>query len=166
MPSIEILVEGPRSTALAGLERFPFAICLSNPPTSHRQPSLWQRDFSQIGGVLCHIGEPRFKGQVDGWYYAYDLLDEHDCEYFRMKPIYRTAFANLLSDLLHFSRVSRIHFTTDWQLGKPTPSKSERGFPLGEFLDQHDAYGIPFNSWITLQGDASSSSAKTDAENK
>lgn len=152
MPSIEILIEKPSEELLLDSDLYPFALKVSRPPLSDRSPSLWQEQFTRIGGALVHIGEARFKLEASGWFFAYDLLDEEKCSRFRFKPQYKNEIEGLLAHLLAHSGSKTINFTSDWQFG-PKPAKVyPKAVTLREFIRRHDASGLRFNSWLPICG--------------
>ena len=152
MPSIEILVEASSHDKSFSGSVYPFAVCSSKPPISHREPSVWQQEFLKINGTLYHLGEARFKAQKAGWFYAYDLLKLQAMSKFRFKPNMKVAFYRLLHELLRQSDNQTIHFTSDWQLCRCQPRRLKKIYSLSEFIKRHDESGIPFNVWITIAG--------------
>ncbi len=150
MPSIEILVEKPCQLPNISEENYRFAVKTSSPPFSHRNPALWQQQFTNLSGMLVHVGEPRFKEQEDGWFFAYDIINTENCETFRFKAEYVDDVVQLLESLLACSEDHRIHFTTDWQLAPKPKVTTEREMTMQQFLRKHDKEGIHFNTWITI----------------
>jgi hypothetical protein len=149
MPSVEILVEDPQSSHLDE-SNYTFALCISEPPESHRSPSLWQECFQRVGGRLYHLGEPRFKGQQSGWFYAYDLIDEVGCKTFRFKAKYAEQVQSLVERLLEESNIHRVYFTSDWQLSENKP-RQLRPLSIREFRNLLKN-GLSFNTWIPING--------------
>ena len=83
MLGIEILVVDPRY--LIDLSKYPFLVDATTPPCSYRDPTLWEDDLVERGGILYHLGNPKLEDNCEKaeWFTAYDLLDHDHCwEYF------------------------------------------------------------------------------------
>jgi hypothetical protein len=152
MPSIEILVEQAGADISTAIVGYSFAVRISDPPLSDREPSRWQHRFVEIGGALVHVGDKRFANDAESWYFAYDLLDIHKSTRFQFKPEYASQFAVLLTRLVSTSAERRIHFTSDWQFGPSSSRVYRRRVSLEKFVQQHNELGIRFNSWLTIAG--------------
>jgi hypothetical protein len=150
MPSIEILVEHPQLKSAERVPEYAFAIKTTCPPLSHRNPSIWQTFFTHTGGLLFHIGEPRFKETSAGWFFAYDLLDiEKESCFFKLKQEYRHHMSCFLEYALNQSQNGKAHFTSDWQLSENLPF-TYKELSLNDFWTKHDQQGIRFNARIPL----------------
>ena len=154
MPSIEILIESPITGWQVDSDAYPFAVAVTAPPVSHRSPSLWQEEFARIGGALVHLGEPRFKGDMPGWFYAYDLLEIDNNDRFRFKAQYLIGLVQLLTELTRDSICHTVHFTTDYQFGPKRPIRYPDPLRLREFVRLHGMRGLKFNSWRTILAEA------------
>lgn len=152
MPSLEILVENPKGNLSFDRQPLSFAVKVSTPPLSDREPSLWQKQFTQLGGVLVHLGDPDCRDSKT-WYSAYSLIDEEDCKRFRFKRKYWSSIQSLLELLTSQSLSGTIHFTSDWQFG-PTAKRYARSQRLSQFVSCHNRNSIRFNSWMTIKADS------------
>jgi len=152
MPSIEILVEHPRIKLNYNEMDLCFSVDYSNPPKSHRDPSMWQKRFSVIKGDLYHLGNPEFKAKKKGWFFAYELISEDEkCERFKFSSKYLKDIMKLLKSLLRCSENKIIHLTTDWQIGKKRGYIYKRPLRFDKFSKIHHLKGFRLNSWITIK---------------
>ncbi|MCM8813410.1 MAG: hypothetical protein NC924_05665 [Candidatus Omnitrophica bacterium] len=150
MPSIEILVEQPIKK-ISDRNDYSFAVVCTNPPSSHRDPSLWQTKFEEIGGDLYHLGNPEFKNKKNGWFFAYDLIEEDTlCKRFKFKSKYRKQVLIFLKNLLECSKSRKIYITTDWQVSPNKPYTYKNCYTVQDYVKKHARYGIRFNSWMTI----------------
>jgi hypothetical protein len=148
MPSLEILLEKTKEPLALDDPSWAFAVRVSRPPVSDREPSLWQQQFAQLGGSLVHVGDPDCR-TTQSWYSAYSLLDDEKCKTFRFKTEYWDSMVSLLKLLANQSLSGCLHFTTDWQFG-PKAKRYVRSYTLSQFIALHDRKGIRFNSWSTI----------------
>jgi hypothetical protein len=164
MPSVEILVEQFSEPEMVFPEEYSFAIKMTTPPVSDRMPSLWQSRFQAIGGTLIQLGEPRFKEDKDGWFFAYDLLDISQSEHFQFKKAYFSQVFELLAKLLRHSKVHTIHFTSDWQFGPKSAESMKHCIVLEDFITKHNKTGLRFNTWFTIQENCKSDERHTKGQ--
>lgn len=149
MPSIEILVPDPSADFLCESD-YKFAVLTSSPPISHRDPSLWQKRFDKLGGVLVHLGAPDMKANQKGLFFAYDLINEEDCSRFKFKSEYLQDLKRLFSHLISSASRRTIIFTTDWEFGSKQLTVRDQSVPSAAFLKENQQTGTPFNCWIPI----------------
>jgi hypothetical protein len=146
MPSCEILINNINMD-FSKLEYKNFALTVSCPAQSHRDPSLWQHRFNKNKGTLLHIGETRFKGQ-DDWFFCYDLLLDIGLLRFKFKPEVWGELKKFIDYLMKTSENKKIIFTTDYQFGGK--KFIYKPMKLKKFIKLHDTKGLKFNSWIEI----------------
>jgi hypothetical protein len=146
--SIELLVVGTKRLSL-NVEHFPFAVLTSYPPRSHRgSSSLWQSEFDRKGGTLVHVGDPSMLRR-EGFFWAYEILEEIEMRRYRFLPKCKAAFFRLLQALLEESRDGEIVLTSDAQFG-PRPMNFRRIYKLESVKRMHDKYGLRLNSSMRI----------------
>lgn len=164
MPTIEIA--SINSTGL-GLNQadFDVAIIEENKLESHR--GLFYDLLRQQNGVIVHIGNPDFKDDKEGGFFAGQIIDwdfesreilfpkfdennqTDNCganQQFRFKFLeqYKTDVDKLLNIALDNSPIKKICFLTDYQFG-PENGKTEIIYTIKEFWTQHDNEGLGLN---------------------
>ncbi len=171
MPTIEIA--SINSTGL-GLNQadFDVAIIEENKLESHR--GLFYNLLRKRNGVIIHIGNPDYKNEKDGGYFAGAIVDWD----FEPKEIYLPKFdENVLTDnrgtnqqfkfkfldqykpdidkllkiALDNSPIKKVCFLTDYQFG-PVDGKTEIIFTISDFWAQHDSDGLNLNTIYEMYG--------------
>jgi len=155
MPSIEIVcIDQHTPTDFSDMS---FAVQVSTELKSHRCPSLFQRDFDQLKGVLYHLGNSACKNsEYRGFFFAYELLSKESRgrtrgRFFEIDPKFRSDFHSIVKTLLAASPVKSIFLTTDWQFG---PKKKTKGgeIMVDDFWKMHDAHQLKLNASYTVIG--------------
>jgi hypothetical protein len=171
MPTIEIA--SINSTGL-GLNQadFDVAIIEENKLESHR--GLFYDLLRQQNGVIVHIGNPDFKDDKEGVFFAGQIIDwdfelteiylpefdENDStdnrganQQFRFKFFnqYKTDIDNLLKIALDSSPIKKVCFLTDYQFG-PENGKTEIIYTITDFWTQHDKEGLGLNTLYEMYG--------------
>jgi|GEM_PF-1797309 len=126
MPSIELIAVDQQKPST--LHELPFAVRAESVILSHRVPSIFQDDFTQIKGCIYHLGssfcdEPGY----DGPFFAYELLsarcrDAAPPTFLEFESPFLPALFDLISLLLADSPEGLVIFTTDWQCGPHSPN--------------------------------------------
>ena len=157
MPSIELIsVQQHEPYAFAQL---PFAVCAEPLLLSHREPSLFQRDFDQLLGCIYHLGSPFCDDPgYEGPFFAYELLTER-CRYpipnrfLEFAPEFLPAIFDLVGLLLAASPAHLVIFTTDWQGG---PASPRRYRPITErtFWQRHANRKLRMNALYAIRPNA------------
>ena len=171
MPTIEIA--SINSTGL-GLNQadFEVAIIEENKLESHR--GLFYDLLRQQSGVIIHIGNPDFKDDKEGGYFAGAIVDwdfepgdiiipeydENDPTYnsganqqFRFKFLeqFKPDIDKLLKIALDNSPIKKVCFLTDYQFG-PENGKTEIIYAITDFWSQHDNEGLGLNTLYEMYG--------------
>ncbi len=146
MPTIEIVcVAQAEPLDFSGL---PFAVLAENKLESHR--GLFQSDFDKLQGCIYHLGNPELRGDEDGLFWAYELIndaiqDEADEDYLKFDDEFALHVKTMLGHLLAASPIGKIIFSSDWQFG----AKEMRRFEViseQKFWKMHDACELRFNA--------------------
>lgn len=165
MPTIEIA--SINSTGL-GLNQadFDLAIIEENKLISHR--SLFSNFLRQQNGAIVHIGNPDFKDDKEGGFFAGAIVDwsfepgdiiipvydENDPTYnsganqqFRFKFLeqFKPDIDKLLKIALDNSPIKKVCFLTDYQFG-PENGNTEIIYTISDFWTQHDNEGLGLNT--------------------
>ena len=171
MPTIEIA--SINSTGL-GLDQadFDVAIIEENKLESHR--GLFYDLLRQQNGVIVHIGNPNFKDDKEGGFFAGQIIDwdfepteiffpEFDENYptdnrrsnqqFRFKFLeqYKPDIDKLLNIALDNSPIKKVCFLTDYRFGSEN-GKTEIIYTIADFWTQHDNEGLGLNTLYEMYG--------------
>ena len=171
MPTIEI---ASINSAGLGLNQsdFDIAIIEENKLESHR--GLFYDLLRQQDGVIVHIGNPDFKDNKDGGFFAGAIVDwsfepveivwpEFDPDdptnnrganqQFRFKFLdqYKPEIDKLLKIALDKSPIKKVYFLTDYQFG-PENGKTEIIYTITDFWTQHDNEGLGLNTLYEMYG--------------
>ena len=171
MPTIEIA--SINSTGL-GLNQsdFDVAIIEENKLESHR--GLFYDLLRQQNGVIVHIGNPDFKNDKEGGFFAGDIVDwdfelgdiiipqydENNPIYnseanqqFRFKFLeqYKPDIDKLLKIALDNSPIKKVCFLTDYQFG-PENGRTEIIYTITDFWAQHNNEGLGLNILYEVYG--------------
>lgn len=171
MPTIEIA--SIKSTGL-GLNQadFDVAIIEENKLESHR--GLFYDLLRKQSGVIVHIGNPDFKDDKEGGFFAgqiinwdfepgqlnipgVDLDDPADKwganQQFRFKFLeqYKNDIDKLIKIALDNSPIKKVCFLTDYQFG-PKKENTEIIYTINDFWRQHDNEGLNLNTMYEMYG--------------
>lgn len=171
MPTIEIA--SINSTGL-GLKQadFDVAIIEENKLESHR--GLFYDLLRQQNGVIVHIGNPDYKDNKEGGYFAgaivdwnfkpteifFPAFDENNpteiqgaSQQFKFKFLdqYKPDIDRLLKIALDNSPIKKTCFLTDYQFG-PENGKTEIIYTITAFWTQHDKEGLDLNTLYEMYG--------------
>jgi hypothetical protein len=165
MPTIEII-----SIKSIGLElnqdNFEIAIIEENVLNSHR--GLFSDFLSKRQGTIIHIGNPDFKNDKEGGFFAgniinWEFVDQNLEEkqigvkvdeenhwanqdfLFQFKVYYKNEIEKLIDVSIKKSPENKIYFLTDYQFG---PEKAEFKIltDVQEFWRKHDQNGLKWNT--------------------
>lgn len=165
MPTIEIVSINSIDLKIKQ-EDFNLAIIEEGILKSHR--GLFNDFLSKQAGVIIHLGNPDFKEDKEGGYFAgmlvdwdfesseifFPRFDENDpeCEdganqqyKFKLRAEYQLEINHLLKKALDLSPVKKAYFITDYQFGPAKPEFYAIG-RLKEFWTEHDTRGLRFNT--------------------
>jgi hypothetical protein len=171
MPTIEIVSFNSTEIGLNQAE-YDVAIIEENKLESHR--GLFHDLLRQQNGVIFHIGNPDFKydkegvffaGQIIDWDYEpieifFPEFDENDPtdnrganQQFKFKFLdhYKTDIDKLLKIALDNSPIKKVCFLTDYQFG-PENGKTEIIYTITDFWTQHNNEGLSLNILYELYG--------------
>ncbi|WAC12518.1 hypothetical protein [Dyadobacter pollutisoli] len=172
MPTVEIA--SINSTKL-GLDQvdFDIAIIEENKLESHR--GLFYDILQQQDGVIVHLGNPDFKNDKEGGFFAGQIIDWSidSCEYielpeysaddleyngganqqfvFKFLEQYISDIDRLLKIALDKSPVKKIYFLTDYQFG-PDKGNIEDIYTINDFWTQHNENGLILNTMYEMHG--------------
>jgi hypothetical protein len=171
MPTIEIASFNSTGLELNQAD-FNVAIIEENKLESHR--GLFYDLLRNQNGVIIHIGNPDFKDDKDGGFFAGQIIDwgfesteifipEFDeneqtdyCganQQFRFKflNLYKFDIDKLLKIALDKSPIKKVCFLTDYQFG-PEKEKIEIIYSISDFWTLHDNYGLQLNTFYEMYG--------------
>lgn len=171
MPTIEIA--SIKSIGL-GLNQsdFNIAIIEENKLISHR--GLFYDLLRQQDGVIVHIGNPDFKDDDEGGFFAGAIVDwsfepgdiiipeydENDPTFnrganqqyrFKFLKQYISEIDKLLKIALDKSPIKKVCFLTDYQFG-PEKGKTEIIYTITDFWTQHHNEGLGLNTLYEMYG--------------
>lgn len=170
MPTIEIV--SINSTGL-GLNQadFEVAIIEENKLESHR--SLFYDLLRQQSGVIVHIGNPNFKDDKGGGFFAGGLIDwSIDSNQYIVIPVndlddptydsganqqfifkfldsYKPDIDKILKVALDNSPIKKVCFLTDYQFG-PEKGNIEKIYTINDFWIRHDNEGLTLNTMYEM----------------
>ena len=150
MPTIEIVCVA-QSEPL-DFSDLPFAVLAENKPVSHR--GLFQSDFDKLTGCIYHLGNPDLRGDEDGLFWAYELVndaigEETDEAFLKFDDEFVPHVKAMLGQLLAASPIGQVTFSSDWQFGTEDVRRFE-AISEQQFWQLHDAGGLRFNALYAL----------------
>ena len=172
MPTIEIVSMNSSRLYLKQAD-FKVAIIEEDKLISHR--GLFYKLLKKQKGVIVHIGNPDFKNDKEGGFFAGAIVDwsVDPCEYiyipenssedfifdkganqqfvFKFLDQYKYDIDKLLKIALEKSPIKRICFLTDYQFG-PEKEKIEIIYTIKDFWNKHDTEGLMFNTMYEMYG--------------
>lgn len=170
MPTIEIA--SLKSTGLEiNQDDFDIAIIEENILESHR--GLFHDFLSKQKGIIIHIGNPDFKNDKEGGFYAgaiinwefeYPDFEEKQKELlvneenhwanqdfiFQFKVDYKSEIEKLMSIAINKSPKQKICFLTDYQFG-PEKAEYKKLTDLKDFWKEHDQNGLNWNTLYEIE---------------
>ena len=164
MPTIEIV--SINSTGL-GLNQADFDVSVieENKLNSHR--GLFYDLLKKQNGVIVHIGNPDFKYDKEGGFFAGAIVDwsVDPCEYicipkngntgvnqlfiFKFLDQFKQDIDRLLKIALDKSPIKKICFLTDYQFG-PEKAEFETIYTIKDFWNKHDKEGLILNTMYEI----------------
>ena len=156
MPSIEIICIGQKSPSTFRALSFP--ILSGTRLKSHRYPSLFQGDFSQLRGCIYHLGGPSYKGRRGGFFEAYELLSpwcrtQKQIVILEFGRKYVPSVRRVLNSLLRKSLTGEIIFTSDYQFSSNRPRRFKR-MSITRFWSLYRSRNIRFNALYKISDHA------------
>ena len=168
MPTIEIVSINSKELGLNQID-FDVAIIEEKKLNSHR--GLFCDLLRHQEGVIIHIGNPDFKDDKDGFFFAGMIIDwdfepcdmilpEIDFRHptganqqFRFKFLeqYKNDIDKLLKIALANSPIKKIYFLTDYQFG-PEKWNIEIVYTISDFWTKHDKDGLNLNTMYEMYG--------------
>jgi hypothetical protein len=171
MPTIEIASINSSGLNLNQAD-FAVAIIEENKLESHR--GLFYDLLEQQEGVIVHIGNPDFRDNKEGAFFAGQIIDwdfepteiffpefdENDPtdnraanQEFKFKFLdqFKTDIDKLLKIALDSSPIKKVCFLTDYQFG-PENGKTEIIYTITDFWAQHDNAGLELNTLYEMYG--------------
>ena len=171
MPTIEIA--SINSTGLdLNQSDYNVAIIVENKLESHR--GLFYDLLLKENGAIIHIGNPDFKNNKEGGFFAGQIIDwdfeptdiyipEYDSDdiidsrgenqqfRFRFLDPSKPDIDRLLQVALNKSPIKKVCFLTDYQFG-PEKGSIELIYTIKDFWTRHDNEGLNFNTMYELYG--------------
>jgi len=172
MPTIEIVSINSSGLELKQVD-FEVAIIEEDKLISHR--GLFYKIMKKQNGVIVHIGNPDFKNDKEGGFFAGAIVDWNvdPCEYiyipensseelifdtganqqfvYKFLDQYKHDIDKLLKIALEKSPIKRIWFLTDYQFG-PEKEEIEIIYTIKDFWNKHDTEGLRFNTMYEMYG--------------
>jgi hypothetical protein len=169
MPTIEIA--SINSTGL-GLNQADFDIAIIEETKLESHRGLFYHFLRKQNGVIIHIGNPDFKENKKGGFFAGQIVDwsfESDEEQlissdigtenqeevpqqrFKFKDKHKSDIDRLLQASMKSSPNSKIYFLTDYQFG-PEQGTFEITNTILDFWILHDKKGLKFNALYEIHG--------------
>jgi len=165
MPTIEIPIYESENLQI-DTSKFKLAILISNELVGHR--GLFIDEFESQKGTMLHLGNPEFKDD-DGMFWGSKLIDwkskknsvqtseinETDNpvvnqQYvFQLNPKFRYEIDRLLKIGIANSKINKISFLTDYQLGPEKESK-RAVYSISDFWEIHDNEKLVFNTMYDI----------------
>ncbi len=168
MPTIEIVSYDSTGLGLSQAD-FDIAIIEENKLESHR--GLFYDLLRQENGVIVHIGNPDFKDDKKGGFFAGEIIewefepneifhskyetsraDDHGANQqskFKFLDQYKIDIDRLLKIALKNSPIKKVCFLTDYQFG-PKNGKKEIINTITDFWRQHDSGGLGLNTMYEM----------------
>jgi len=159
MPTIEIVSIGADRLGL-NQNDFDIAIIEENKLISHR--GLFYDFLKKQNGIIVHIGNPEFKGNNNGMFFAGQIIDwdfepgfieipdfdkgetgSNQNFKFRFLLDYQIEIAKIINIGLQKSPTKKLYFLTDYQFGPESATTKE--ICIKDFWIQHDNEGLEWN---------------------
>jgi hypothetical protein len=150
MPTIEIV--SIDSTGLGYNQAdFDVAIIEENQLKSHR--GLFYTFLKKQNGVIVHVGNPDFKKDKEGEFFAGAIVDWNVNQQFMFRFLdqYKRDIDTLLKIALDKSPIQKIYFLTDYQFGAGKEN-IEIIYTIKDFWKRHDTKGLRFNTLYEMYG--------------
>ncbi|MFY0602194.1 MAG: hypothetical protein JXR03_21135 [Cyclobacteriaceae bacterium] len=167
MPTIEI---ASINAEQLNVNQSDFELAIIEEPKLESHRGLFYDFLLENEGTILHLGNPEFIGDLDGAFFAGQLIN-WDYEptnivipnvedelgganqqfRFQFLPEFRDQIDQLLNIALTNSPVSKIYFLTDYQFG-PDEANYERTFLISDLWEQHDSSGLIWNTLYELYG--------------
>lgn len=171
MPTIEIASINSTGLGLNQAE-FDVAIIEENKLVSHRR--LFYDMLRQLSGVIVHIGNPDFKEDKEGCYFAGEIVDwsfepteillpligdndptnnwgANQSFTFKLLEQYIPDVDTLLHIALDKSPTKRVCFLTDYQFG-PEKEEIDIVYTISDFWTRHNHQGLRLNTMYEMYG--------------
>ncbi|PVY41826.1 hypothetical protein [Pontibacter virosus] len=164
MPTIEIVSVGASRLSL-NQSNFELALIEENKLKSHR--GLFYDWLNGQEGVIVHLGNPKFKEDKTGGFFAGELIDwsfepttielpnfgkvetgANQISGFRFLTNYQIEVALILEKAITASPELKVYFLTDIQFGAGNGKMEELN--LKEFWTMHDTEGLKWNTLYKL----------------
>lgn len=149
MPTIEIASINSLKLDL-NQNNYLIAIIEENKLNSHR--GLFYDLLQRQDGSIVHIGNPKFKDEIKSGFFAGDIIDWYDNNYFRFLEIYKKDIDSLLKISLLKSPVNKVLFLSDCQFG-PEKEMIENINSVHNFWNKHDSEGLVLNTMYEIYGE-------------
>jgi hypothetical protein len=163
MPTIEIV--SLDSNVNIDQNDFEVAIRIDKQLESHR--GLFYDFLIRQNGTMIHVGNPDFKNDKDGGFYAGAIIDwtfeskelsipnidtndpidssgANQSFKYRFSEEYKGEIDRLIKIAICGSKIKKTYFLTDYQFGPDRPSQ-EIIYTLKDFWDRHDKEGLEWN---------------------
>ena len=171
MPTIEIASFNSKDLGLNQGD-FELAIIEENKLESHR--GLFYDLLRKQNGVIIHIGNPDFKNDKEGAFFAGEIIDwdfepteiylpefdennptdnrgENQQFKFKFMEKYKSDIDKILKIALEKSPIKKACFLTDYQFG-PDNGTIEIIYTINDFWTLHDNEGLTFNKMYEYYG--------------
>ncbi len=165
MPTIEIASVGATDFKI-NPDEFTIALEIENKLISHR--GLFYDFLLPQKGVIIHLGNPYFKDDREGGFFADALIDwSYSPEYlyipvggesgagqeekFKFQDEYRGELNRLLELAIQQSPNRLVYFLTDYQFG-PKEGTHEKFSSIEEFWKKHDLDALVLNTLFEISG--------------
>jgi hypothetical protein len=163
MPTIEIV--SIDSDVDIDQKDFEVAILVDKKMESHR--GLFFDFLIKQNGTMIHVGNPEFKNDKDGGFFAGAIIDwgletsdlaipqvdpndptdnwgANQSFRYRFSKEYKSDIDQLIKTAIRESRIKKAYFLTDYQFGPEKPSH-EIIYTLTDLWDRHDNEGLEWN---------------------
>lgn len=145
MPTIEIIsINSPRLNI--NQDDFEIAIIEEQKMESHR--ALFNEFISQFRGTILHLGNPDFKNEKDGFFFAGQITNwkfKH-LNNFKFKNEYLEELKTLLYLATKSSPTNEVIFLTDIQASEDIKGKFRRYLTIDEFWENYENEGLKWNT--------------------
>ena len=172
MPTIEIASINSKGLNLKS-EDFKVAIIEENKLVSHR--GLFYDFLKTQPGAIVHIGNPDFKNDEDGGFFAGEIvnwgyepgeiiipqIETTNNEFnsganqqyrFQLLREYSLDIDRILKTALEKSPIKRVYFLSDYQFG-PEKANQEIIYTISDFWNLHNNEGLVFNTLYEMYGE-------------
>jgi len=165
MPTIEIVSVGANEIKL-DQSNYEIALIEENKPESHR--GLFHDWLIEQKGAIVHLGNPSFKEDKEGGFFAGELIDwgfepttidlpnfangetgTNQDSYFKFLFDYQIKVALIIKKAINASPEQKVYFLTDIQFGAGEGETIEMN--LSDFWTSHDTEGLRWNTLYKLK---------------